>query len=128
MALDIANGYLELSTSIESILVLNNYKKGTQNGLENLSFFKNELENELYHADYVCRWSEILHEKFTSADEKGVLKIISDLVSTRMEFWCISPQLYNSLTEEKKKSLFQIWETEAFNHNWNIEYDFNLFE
>ncbi|AOC96285.1 hypothetical protein BB050_03196 [Flavobacterium anhuiense] len=81
-----------------------------------------------FHADYICKWSEILFEKIINSDDAQIKKIISDLISTRIEFWCISPELYNTLDEKKKKELFTIWEKEAFNHSWNIENTFNLFQ
>lgn len=39
-----------------------------------------------YHKDYKCNWTEEIFKKFKTANEEEILKLISDLISTRFEF------------------------------------------
>jgi hypothetical protein len=78
--------------------------------------------------DYECRWTLEKFNLFKNTDNNSRLKIISDFLSTRFEFWCISPQLQKKLGSAKISDLCDIWQSEVFNFEDNIDIDFNLFE
>lgn len=78
--------------------------------------------------DYHCNWTESLFNKFDGIKSPNHLKLISDLIATKLEFWCISPQLKNSLTNEKIKELFNTWEKNLSNFSSTLNIKFNLFE
>lgn len=80
------------------------------------------------HEDYECSWTMNIFDKFKSESVKGQLKIISDFLSSRFEFWCISPNLKQSLSHQKIINLCKVWENEIHNFNKEINIEFNLFE
>ncbi|MFV8391344.1 hypothetical protein [Flavobacterium sp. LB2P6] len=49
------------------------------------------------HKDYECNWTNNLFNMFKTGHQNLISKLISDLVSTRFEFWCISPSLKDSI-------------------------------
>jgi len=87
------------------------------------SFLMVTLSNDFY-----CNWTDNLFDKFQNIRSPNHLKLISDLITTRLEFWCISPRLKNSLNQNKLKELTQIFYNEVLNFDKNIETKFNLFE
>lgn len=80
------------------------------------------------HKDFKCIWSENLICNFKKSNEDQKLKIISDLISLRSEFWCISPQLYKQIGNIQFEKLFRLWKENITNHNYDLKTDFNLFE
>lgn len=78
--------------------------------------------------DYECKWTLEKFQLFKSNDKKFRLKVISDFLSTRFEFWCISPKLQRKLGSQKISELCKIWQSEVLNFDENIDIDFNLFE
>lgn len=79
------------------------------------------------HKDYQCNWTSELFEKFKKSNKDETLKLISDLVTTRIEFWCLSPTLKSKISDEKFKELVQIWNSEVWNYDSKLITDFNLF-
>jgi len=196
IALDIAEGIINTNFNINIILYYTDFKIGLLNGIKNLTFFKEQLEEEIekqnynfivdfceikkteicisgpqniydknnpqtliydkngkklnnpfttsiinifpykeksivmiaYHKDYKCNWTEELFKKFKSSKDEETLKLISDLITTRFEFWCISPTLKEQLKKDNILKLFSIWENEVFNFNYNLNTNFNLFK
>ncbi|MEG0697350.1 MAG: hypothetical protein RR447_09455 [Algoriella sp.] len=80
------------------------------------------------HDDYKCNWTQNIFDNFKKSDKKLRLKIISDFLTTRFEFWCISLKLKKEIGNEKISKLLKIWQNEVFNFNETLETDFNLFE
>jgi hypothetical protein len=78
--------------------------------------------------DFPCYWTKNIFEKFKNIEAPNHLKLISDLIATRFEFWCISPKLKNTLTNNKINEMIKIWSEEVLNFDSIIETDFNLFE
>ncbi len=178
------------------VVYMTDYKTGLLNGLQNLYFFKKELENDLkkknsnfihkiceipktevcisaplniydkdnplsethdingnvtnnpfvtslfntfpfkdksfvmitLHKNYKCNWTETLFNEFKNSKDSKHLKLISDLISTRFEFWCISPRLKNTFAQKKINQMIEIWSDEVLNFDSIIETDFNIFE
>jgi len=78
--------------------------------------------------DYPCYWTKTLFNKFQNISSPNHLKLISDLITTRFEFWCISPKLKNTLSKNKITEMIEIWSEEVLNFDSIIEPDFNVFE
>lgn len=80
------------------------------------------------HKDLKCKWTENLFKKFKNSKNSEHLKLISDLISTRFEFWCVSPKLKSKFAQEKINQMIEIWSNEVLNFDSEIETDFNIFE
>lgn len=78
--------------------------------------------------DFPCNWTENLFTEFNNIKSPNHLKLISDLIATRFEFWCISPKLKNTLTKNKIAGMIKILSEEVLNFDSIIETDFNVFE
>jgi hypothetical protein len=78
--------------------------------------------------DLPCHWTQELFSKFKTIRSPDHLQIISDLITTRFEFWCISPKLRNTLTKNKIDKMIEIWSQEVLNFDSVIVTNFNLFE
>ena len=78
--------------------------------------------------DFPCYWTENLFNEFQSLKSPNHLKLISDLITTRVEFWCISPKLKNTLSQNKISEMFKIRSEEVLNFDSIIETNFNVFE
>lgn len=78
--------------------------------------------------DYYCNWTENLFNEFRDLKSPNHLKLISDLITTRFEFWSISPKLRKTLTKNKIDEMIKIWSEEVLNFDSIIETDFNVFE
>lgn len=78
--------------------------------------------------EFPCNWTENLFNKFHNLKPPNHLKLISDLIATRFEFWCISPKLRNSLTQNRVAEMIDIWSEEVLNFDSIIQTDFNVFE
>ena len=80
------------------------------------------------HNNFKCNWTIELFDKFQNIKSTEHLKLISDLITTRIEFWCISPKLKQNISTEKINELIQIWSKEVLNFDYVIETKLNLFE
>ena len=78
--------------------------------------------------DFPCYWTENLFNEFRNLKHQKHLKLISDLITTRFEFWCISPKLKNTLSKNKITEMIDIWSDEVLNFDSIIETEFNVFE
>lgn len=90
-------------------------------------------ENKSYfliatNKDYECKWTLNIFKKFKDCTKTDRLKMISDFLSTRFEFWCISPQLKKIIGDTKLIQLCKTWETYLFDFDSEINLEFNLFE
>ncbi|MFN7046011.1 MAG: hypothetical protein ACK4M1_12510 [Flavobacterium sp.] len=90
-------------------------------------------KNESYamialHKDFLCNWTENIFNLLQTNNQNQNLKLISDLVATRFEFWCISPNLKEKIKSKKINELFKIWEDEVLNFEYDIKTKFNLFD
>lgn len=78
--------------------------------------------------EFPCNWTENLFNEFQGLKSPNHLKLISDLIATRFEFWCISPQLRNKLSNNKIAEMIKIWSDEVLNFDSIIKTEFNVFE
>lgn len=186
---DFAQKIMEINYDINTLIEIASFKIGLSEGIKNLNFFKNELEEDIkksnnkfiheiceiprteicistplnihdennsksnpentpyvtsfinlfpfkdksylmvsLNREFKCNWTEKLFNKLKNTKEPNHLKIISDLITTRAEFWCISPKLRNHLNNDKIEKMFDIWKQETFNFQSDIHTDFNLFD
>lgn len=77
------------------------------------------------HKKYKCRWAEEIKTAFKT--ERNMDKLISDFLTYRLEFWGISPSIYQTLSEEAINKFLVESIIHRDNHNYNIKTDFNLF-
>ncbi|MES2515306.1 MAG: hypothetical protein V4580_14230 [Bacteroidota bacterium] len=77
--------------------------------------------------DFPCNWTENIFNKFQKLKSPNHLKLISDLITTRFEFWCISPKLRSTLSKLKIDEMIEIWSEEVLNFDSVIETNFNVF-
>lgn len=80
-----------------------------------------------YHNEYKDYWLNDFILRIKGGEKTEIFKELSDLISTRIEFWCISPKLFKSLLKDKIEYLKKIWEQEVLNFSHEIDVDFNLF-
>lgn len=193
IVLDIANEIISTSDILDIIMSFTEFKRGLMHGLNNLNFFKKELEEDInriekkfeykittipkldlcisvpfniydknnistyadltkltpyvtsflnifpykdksyvmiaYHKEFKCNWTNNIFEKIQTSRKGEYLKIISDLISARLEFWCISPSLKSQIGEQKIDLLKDIWVKYLdYYDKEDIKIDFNLFE
>lgn len=78
-----------------------------------------------YHKRYFCNWTKMVVAALQSGMDSD--KIVSDILTYRLEFWGISPKLYDSIPENKKKMFLSEAHQHAGNFSVGIKTDFNLF-
>lgn len=80
------------------------------------------------HSIYNCIWTNKLFNLFNESKDLDHLKIISDLISMRTEFWCISPMLLRNIKPDNVDQLMKIWSKELFNFDSDFKNDFIFFK
>jgi len=78
-----------------------------------------------YHRQYFCNWTKTLLGDLKRGI--NIKKIISDILTYRLEFWGISPQLYDSIADTTKRKFISEVHAHRENFGLDIETDFNLF-
>jgi hypothetical protein len=79
------------------------------------------------HKDKSKPWIDNYIKSWSNFNQQESIKEISNLLSTRIETWCMSVSLYNSIKEEKRNKFLEYWNK---NYNNLIQYqsaDFCLF-
>lgn len=84
----------------QTIIILGYYKKLSNNSIDK----------------YINEWNEI-----------NMTKKLSDLITTKMNSWCISPHIYNSLSYELKSQFLDYWDNNVLNLSEEQKIDFDLF-
>lgn len=77
------------------------------------------------HKKFPCRWTKELI--LSLSNKNRIDKILSDLLTYRAEFWGISPDIYESIPDDKKVRFLQESEANWDNYDFNISTSFNLF-
>lgn len=77
-----------------------------------------------HHKKYFCNWTKSLVADLRNGVNPD--KIISDILTYRLEFWGIAPQLYESISESKRKKFLSEAHAHAGNYHIHIKSDFNL--
>jgi len=77
------------------------------------------------HKKYKCRWAEDMKTAFKEA--KNVDKLISDFLTYRLEFWGISPSIYETLSQQAIADFLLESRMNWDNYDYTIKTNFNLF-
>lgn len=77
------------------------------------------------HKDYPCHWATGLTKSISSTTDLG--KILSDILTYRLEFWGIQPKLYESIPKEKISIFLKESEDYYDDYSFDIKTKFNLF-
>ena len=77
------------------------------------------------HKAFPCNWTQQLIAKLKTGN--NIDKVISDIITYRLEFWGISPELYELIPESKRVRFMRESEEHYDNFNFDINSDFNLF-
>jgi len=78
-----------------------------------------------HHKKYFCNWTKSVVAELREGTNPD--KIISDILTYRLEFWGIAPQLYESIPETKRQKFLAEAHAHAQNNLIDIKSDFNLF-
>lgn len=73
------------------------------------------------------------HKEYPSSYTKELLKsnwqkILTDLIVLRMEYWCMSEQLYQERIFPKLKEIKAVFSQNVLNHDFNLSTSLNLFD
>ena len=80
-----------------------------------------------YHKDYPCKWTVDFLEKIKDASTTEILKELSDLITLRLEFWTMSPKLFNQIDKDDLEEYKKIFTENIFNHDSKLITDLNIF-
>lgn len=80
-----------------------------------------------YHKNYVNNWILDYISKWKNNNNK-ISELITDLVSTKVETWAISPHYFKKINKDSLKKFKNYWEQNAANINVNQKIDFDIFE
>lgn len=78
------------------------------------------------HKDYPCHWATDLTKSIVDTADPS--KILSDILTYRLEFWGIQPKLYESISKEKKSTFMKESEDYYDDFSFYIKTNFNLFD
>ncbi|QNF32851.1 hypothetical protein HUW51_08940 [Adhaeribacter swui] len=95
-----------------------------------LNYFPYENNSYLlasFHTKYPCKWTTNLLSKI-KANETYADKEISDIVTYRSDFWAISPDIFESWSEEKIKEFKEETDLNADNYSFEIKSKFSIWE
>lgn len=77
------------------------------------------------HSDFF----EYLVDKFWKCSSLEEYKgILSDLITARLEFWCMSPDLFFTLNKEKLNQYIEFFTANINSHNFDLHSWINIFE
>lgn len=81
-----------------------------------------------YHKSYPCEWTNNFVTRIENGSRQNIFKELSDLITTRLEFWAMSPTLFNNIDKNKIEEYGKVFMINGFNHNEYIYTHLNLFE
>jgi hypothetical protein len=81
-----------------------------------------------YHNDYKCNWTKKFIAKMNAGKKNIVLKEISDLLTFRLEFWTMSPELFNRISKRNLVEFKRLFTENVFDHSPRLKTNFNLFK
>lgn len=80
------------------------------------------------HKQLNCFWSIDLFNKFQGSSITDSRKYISDLIVSRIDFWCLSEKLKLTIGDNLISKYMKIYEDSLLEHSASLSFDFNLFE
>jgi hypothetical protein len=81
-----------------------------------------------YHKKYPCAWTNDFIRKINNGTEQNILKELSDLITLRLEFWAMSPSLFNSIDRTELEKYKKQFKENVYNHSAKLETELNLFK
>lgn len=93
-----------------------------------LNYFPYENHSYLFasfHTKLPCHWTLNLLKRMKN-DLQRADKEISDIVTYRVEFWAISPSLYESWSKEKVIQFLNEMDSHTYDFSYKIESNFNI--
>ena len=81
-----------------------------------------------YHKNFPCKWTDNFISKICTSNKEGIFKELSDLITLRLEFWAMSPKLFNKIDKDTLNAYKAIFKENALNHSPSLKTDINLFE
>jgi len=81
-----------------------------------------------FHKEYPCTWIENKLKKLSYSKSKAINKELSDLVVLLLEFWAMSPKLYNSIPKDLIRKYLQTFSKNVYNNSFEMKTKINLFE
>lgn len=80
-----------------------------------------------YHKNYPCEWTDKFIEKLQNNSKKEINKELSDLITLRLEFWTMSPLLFNQINEKDIIEYKKLFSEHIFDHSSELTTKLNLF-
>lgn len=77
------------------------------------------------HNKYKCFWGDELFRKLENIEDYD--KILSDLITYRLDFWAIAPEIFENISKSKIKEFIKESSTYAERFDYKIDTKFNLF-
>jgi hypothetical protein len=78
-----------------------------------------------FHKDYPCEWTKNILERLRSSESN---KLISDFITYRVDFWAMSPDIYEPWSSEKKSKFSQEILDNIDNHSFKINSNFSIWD
>ncbi len=83
-----------------------------------------------FHKKYTTKWIDFYAKTWNSTDSLSLQLKLTDLIASRIETWCLSQSIYNSIPEETKRKFIDYCNDNitSFSENQEKKINFNLFE
>lgn len=113
---DLSKNYMEQEEPLDTIFL-------------NLIPTENNLKMIIgYHNNHVNQWIENYVNSWHITNDSEVMKMLTELLSTRMNSWCLSPRLYSQFSQQTINKFLNYWNNNYMNIDYDQHTDFNLFE
>ena len=80
-----------------------------------------------YHKDKIDNWIKSYISSWKEISNKELSEKLTDLVSTKIETWAISPEYFEQIAPEDLRKFKKYWNEHAMDLRINQNIDFNLF-
>lgn len=81
-----------------------------------------------YHKKKPCSWTKNFLTKVRVSKKDKIFKELSDLITLRLEFWAMSPQLFKKIKQKDIEEYKLLFTKNVHNHNLYLKTDLNLFK
>lgn len=81
-----------------------------------------------YHKEFPCEWTNNFIKRLQRGSKERIYKELSDLITLRLEFWAMSPKLFNSIRKTDLEDYKSIFSENVFNHSPRLKTKINLFK
>lgn len=80
-----------------------------------------------FHQDFKCSWTNQFLVKMRSSKKDKIFKELSDLVTMRLEFWAMSPNLFKKIPSQAIEAYKMLFAENVFNHDAILKTELNIF-